>query len=97
MALPLSSGFPHLSQKVKLRKPHLMDSKGVSPTIHTSLSGKTTFEVRTFAITETKTTVTVLWQDGTEGEHLSTDLIPHITDAYECWLVPPLCGHEVNR
>lgn len=42
--------------------------------------------VQTFIVKETCTTVTVLWQDGTEEVLRSTELIPYLNpDEYDCW------------
>jgi ubiquitin-conjugating enzyme E2 O len=42
--------------------------------------------VQTFVVKETKTTVNVLWQDGTQETLPSTELIPYLNpDEYDCW------------
>lgn len=50
-------------------------------------------------VKETRSRVTVLWQDGTKDEHIdATTLIPYLNiDEYDCWYVdtisknPALC------
>jgi ubiquitin-conjugating enzyme E2 O len=43
-------------------------------------------EVRHFVVRETKTTVTVLWQDNITETIPSTELIPFLNpDEYDCW------------
>lgn len=43
-------------------------------------------EVRHLVVRESRTTVTVLWQDNIEETVSSAELIPHLNpDEYECW------------
>ncbi|KZT30709.1 hypothetical protein NEOLEDRAFT_1174097 [Neolentinus lepideus HHB14362 ss-1] len=43
-------------------------------------------EVRTFVVSDTDTTVTVLWQDGEVEKFKATELIPYLNaDEYDCW------------
>jgi ubiquitin-conjugating enzyme E2 O len=42
--------------------------------------------VQTYAVKETRSTVTVLWQDGTLETLMSTELIPYLNpDESDCW------------
>lgn len=42
--------------------------------------------VSTLTVQETRTTVHVLWQDGTQETLRSTELIPYMNpDEYDCW------------
>ncbi|KAF9244552.1 hypothetical protein BU15DRAFT_85946 [Melanogaster broomeanus] len=42
--------------------------------------------IRTLCVQETRTTVTVLWQDGSRQTLRSTNLIPYLNvDEYDCW------------
>ncbi|KAM6498437.1 hypothetical protein JOM56_006385 [Amanita muscaria] len=48
--------------------------------------GSSVITVQTFVVTETETTLDVLWQDGSRETLRSTDLIPYINpDEYDCW------------
>ncbi|KIJ21893.1 hypothetical protein PAXINDRAFT_173916 [Paxillus involutus ATCC 200175] len=50
----------------------------------TESSGK--IVIRTLCVQETRTTVTVLWQDGCRETLRSTELIPYLNvDEYDCW------------
>jgi ubiquitin-conjugating enzyme E2 O len=43
-------------------------------------------EVRVYVVRETRTTVDVLWQDGSTETMLTTKLIPYLNpDEYDCW------------
>jgi ubiquitin-conjugating enzyme E2 O len=45
-----------------------------------------TVTVKAFAVQETRTTVNVLWQDGTQETLRATALIPYMNpDEYDCW------------
>lgn len=45
-------------------------------------------EVRTFVVQETRTTIAVLWQDGTRETLNATETIPYLNpDEYDCWYV----------
>lgn len=47
--------------------------------------------IRTLCVQETRTAVTVLWQDGCREILSSTELIPYLNvDEYDCWYVPLL-------
>ncbi|KAG8921952.1 hypothetical protein FRC02_012255 [Tulasnella sp. 418] len=66
---------------------------GVKPTRHrkskspTSGSGSDIIEVDTMVIRETRTTVRIMWQDGTITEDVrATDVVPYANvDEYDCW------------
>ena len=49
-------------------------------------------EVGTLVVTETRTLVNVLWQDGTRETLDARVTVPYLNpDEYDCWCVP-LCG-----
>jgi len=53
-------------------------------TIDSEPNGAMTF--KTLCVKETKTVVNVLWQDGSQQNIPSTDLIPYLNpDEYDCW------------
>lgn len=54
----------------------------------TGVEGNGKIDSRTLCVQETRTTVVVLWQDGSRETLLSTDLIPYLNiDEYDCWCV----------
>ncbi|EGO05192.1 hypothetical protein SERLA73DRAFT_164742 [Serpula lacrymans var. lacrymans S7.3] len=68
-------------------KVFLKNDEGVSVTTHGQSSDPAGIvTVRTLAVKETRTRVTVLWQDGTAETIQSTALIPYMNpDEYDCW------------
>ena len=65
----------------------LKNSEGTPVTKHGKEGeGAGVVEVRHFVVRETKTTVTVLWQDDVKEIMPSTELIPFLNpDEYDCW------------
>ena len=65
----------------------LKDGTNVPTTIHGQegeLAG--TIVVSALTVQETRSTVNVLWQDGTQETLRSTELIPYMNpDEYDCW------------
>lgn len=56
--------------------------------LETGIETSSKIESRTLCVQETRTTVTVLWQDGSRETSPSTDLIPYLNvDEYDCWCV----------
>lgn len=56
--------------------------------LETAVAANTKIDSRTLCVQETRTTVTVLWQDGSRETLPSTDLIPYLNvDEYDCWCV----------
>ncbi|KAF8445792.1 hypothetical protein L210DRAFT_3757996 [Boletus edulis BED1] len=52
----------------------------------TGIEGNGKINSRTLCVQETRTTVVVLWQDGSRATLPSTDLIPYLNvDEYDCW------------
>jgi ubiquitin-conjugating enzyme E2 O len=48
--------------------------------------GTTSFTIQTFVVTETETTLDILWQDGRYETIKSTSVIPYLNpDEYDCW------------
>jgi ubiquitin-conjugating enzyme E2 O len=42
--------------------------------------------VQTFKVTDTETTIDILWQDGEKETVRSVDVIPYVSpDEYDCW------------
>ena len=73
-------------------KVYLKDDAGVPVTRH-GQDGEPagSVEVNALMVKETRTTVNVLWQDGTQETLPSTELIPYLNpDEYDCWYV--CCG-----
>lgn len=70
-------------------KVFLTDTTNIPVTTH-GQEGEPAGSVIVSALTvkETRTSVNVLWQDGTQETLSSTDLIPYLNpDEYDCWLV----------
>lgn len=65
----------------------LKDNAGLPVTRHGQEGdGVDIVTVQTFMVTETKTTLHVLWQDSTQETLISTDVIPYLNpDEYDCW------------
>jgi ubiquitin-conjugating enzyme E2 O len=54
----------------------------------------TSLIVRTLTVKETRTTINILWQDGTAETYDSKELIPYLNpDEYDCWY----CATEILR
>lgn len=82
-----------MGESVSLRDPNSGFSKSVIPTIHRPKNADPkgpAITVRTMAVKETRTTITVLWQDGTTEKASANDLLHHLNpDEYECWYDNP--------
>ncbi|KAG6832272.1 hypothetical protein H0H92_003505 [Tricholoma furcatifolium] len=64
----------------------LKDSTGAPFTKHGQDEFGEGLELRSFIVTETETTLDVLWQDGTKETIKSTEVIPYLNpDEYDCW------------
>ncbi|KZT36569.1 hypothetical protein SISSUDRAFT_1049714 [Sistotremastrum suecicum HHB10207 ss-3] len=78
-----------MGESVLLRDPLSTFAKSVIPTVHGTKGSddkRPGIEVRTMMVKETRTTVTVLWQDGMTGKFNANDLLHHLNpDEYECW------------
>lgn len=71
-----------VGHKVALRKPPFVTRHGES----NSQRGQIVVDM--FTVTETQTSVTILWQDGSTEVVDSKELLPHVNpDEYDCWLV----------
>ncbi|KAF9462093.1 hypothetical protein BDZ94DRAFT_1194975 [Collybia nuda] len=66
---------------------HMRDTKGLPVTRHGQEGdGVHMIDVQTFMVTETRTTLHILWQDGTQETISSTAVIPYLNpDEYDCW------------
>lgn len=82
-----SDGKPRVGDKYIIRNSSLAFQKGLRPSFH----GKDGVDggvvvVRAVVVTETRTRVTVLWQNGAKEEYDSNSLIPYLNvDEYDCW------------
>lgn len=67
----------------------LKDTTGVPSTRHSQGGDDAdVIIVQTFMVTETETTLDVLWQDGVHETLRSTEVIPYLNpDEYDCWWV----------
>lgn len=67
----------------------LKDVGGLPSTRHSQEGDNSdVITVQTFIVTETKTTLDVLWQDGVQETLRSTEVIPYLNpDEYDCWSV----------
>ncbi|EPQ60517.1 hypothetical protein GLOTRDRAFT_135189 [Gloeophyllum trabeum ATCC 11539] len=76
----------HIDQMVRVGdRLNLRPAPGLDLPV-TRHGGDPPVEVRAFVVSDTDTTVTVLWQDGTLEKFKSTELIPYLNaDEYDCW------------
>jgi ubiquitin-conjugating enzyme E2 O len=67
----------------------LKDATGLPSTRHSQEGDNSdVITVQTFMVTETETTLDVLWQDGVQETLRSTEVIPYLNpDEYDCWSV----------
>jgi ubiquitin-conjugating enzyme E2 O len=57
----------------------------VTKTQHKGESGRV-LEVETMTVTESRSTVKIMWQDGSIEEVLGISVIPYLNvDEYDCW------------
>ncbi|CDZ96814.1 Ubiquitin-conjugating enzyme [Phaffia rhodozyma] len=81
----VTSDVDHLARvgsKVRFKSPQFAEAHSFKPTLHK----EGTIEFDIMQVVETKTKVTVLWQNGTETTESSINLIPHIyLNDHECW------------
>ncbi|KAG6862445.1 hypothetical protein C0995_011885 [Termitomyces sp. Mi166 len=83
--LTLIRGRSDLEMRVGDRV-RLKDNTGHPFTRHCRNDTDEPFEVRLFIVTETETTLDVLWQDGTKEIVRSTEVIPYLNpDEYDSW------------
>ncbi|KAH7885926.1 hypothetical protein F5I97DRAFT_1936882 [Phlebopus sp. FC_14] len=62
------------------------DDNVPTTTYDAGTDGNSEIMIRTLCVQETRSIVTVLWQDGTRELLRSTDLIPYLNvDEYDCW------------
>lgn len=87
-----SDGKPRVGEKFTLRDSSWASyavAQGVTPSVH----GKEGVDgglvtVLALMVKETRSRVTVLWQDGTREECDTKTLIPYLNvDEYDCWYV----------
>jgi ubiquitin-conjugating enzyme E2 O len=80
---------PSKSEQLRVgERVELLDTAGLPSTVHGQESGKQEgrITVQTFTVKETRTTVNVLWQDGTRETITAIDLIPYLNpDESDCW------------
>ncbi|KAG6821345.1 hypothetical protein H0H93_014142, partial [Arthromyces matolae] len=83
--LTLIRGRSDLEMRVGDRV-RLKDLTGIPFTRHRSDDTNGSLEVRLFIVTETETTLDILWQDGTKESVRSTEVIPYLNpDEYDSW------------
>ncbi|PWY97309.1 hypothetical protein BCV70DRAFT_228640 [Testicularia cyperi] len=71
-----------IGDRVVFRTPQLKEKHGGKSTFH----GKNNFAVDSMLILETRTTLTVTWQDGTQTQELAKDMVLHLNlDEHEAW------------
>jgi ubiquitin-conjugating enzyme E2 O len=65
----------------------LKDTTGIPTTRHSQEGdGSDVISVETLLVTETETTLDILWQDGLHETLKSTEVIPYLNpDEYDCW------------
>ncbi len=87
-ALTLIRGCADLEMHVGDRV-HLKDDRDLPVTRHGEEGvGQGVLTVDTYQVSQTETTVSVLWQDGTKETVLARDVIPYLNpDEYDCWSV----------
>ncbi|KAF8575728.1 hypothetical protein K439DRAFT_1419556 [Ramaria rubella] len=82
-----SDGKPRVGEKFTLRDPSYAETHGVTPSIH-GKEGVDGGVVTVYAlmVKETRSRVTVLWQDGSRADYDAKTLIPYLNvDEYDCW------------
>lgn len=68
----------------------LKDTTPIPVTVHGQEGvGPGVITVDMYVVLETQTQIDVLWQDGTKETLAAKDVIPHMPDEYDCWLVFP--------
>ncbi|KAG6818066.1 hypothetical protein H0H87_009221 [Tephrocybe sp. NHM501043] len=83
--LSLVRGRSDLEMRVGDRV-RLKNNNGAPLTRHCKDDTNVTLEVRLFMVTETQTTLDILWQDGKKEVIKSTEIIPYLNpDEYDCW------------
>ena len=64
----------------------LKNQEGVPVTKHGKSDSHGPIEVRTLVVKQTRTSVNVLWQDGTQVRLDAKDTVPYLNpDEYDCW------------
>jgi ubiquitin-conjugating enzyme E2 O len=80
---------PSRSEQLRVgEKVELSIAAGLPSTVHGQEGGRPEgrITVQTFTVKETRTTVNVLWQDGTRETIKAVDLIPYLNpDESDCW------------
>ncbi|KDN41490.1 hypothetical protein RSAG8_07440, partial [Rhizoctonia solani AG-8 WAC10335] len=71
--------------RVTFKDPGAYQKYNVTKTQHKGESGRV-LEVETMIVTESRSTIKIMWQDGTIEEVLGTSVIPYLNvDEYDCW------------
>ncbi|CAE6413274.1 unnamed protein product [Rhizoctonia solani] len=80
-----SENVTRVPDRVTFKDPAAYQKYGVAKTQHKGESGRV-LEVETMVVTESRSTVKIMWQDGTIEEVLGTSIIPYLNvDEYDCW------------
>ncbi|KAF8514320.1 hypothetical protein BU17DRAFT_52682, partial [Hysterangium stoloniferum] len=79
--------IPHVGEKFTLRDPSIALAHTVTPSVHgrEGVDGGV-IVVPALTVRETRTRVTILWQDGRKEVCMSKALLPYLNvDEYDCW------------
>lgn len=80
-----SESVTRVPDRVTFKDPEMYKKYGVVNTQHQGESGRV-LEVDTLIVTESRSTVKIMWQDGTIEDVLGTSVIPYLNvDEYDCW------------
>ncbi|KAG8771330.1 hypothetical protein FRC16_005954 [Serendipita sp. 398] len=75
-----------IGERVLFKDPAKAFNLGILPVIYSESDSKNQITVDALMITNTRTRVEVLWQDGSREWIPATDLVPNLSaDDYECW------------
>ncbi|CAE6520035.1 unnamed protein product [Rhizoctonia solani] len=80
-----SESVTRVPDRVTFKDPEAYQRYNVTKTQHKGESGRI-LEVETMVVTESRSTVKIMWQNGTIEEVLGTSVIPYLNvDEYDCW------------
>ncbi|KAG9103116.1 hypothetical protein FRC06_000178 [Ceratobasidium sp. 370] len=80
-----SESVTRVPDRVRFKDPEMYTRHNVAKTRHRGESGRV-LEVDTLVVTESRSTVKLMWQDGRIEETLGTSVIPYLNvDEYDCW------------
>ncbi|KAG8728667.1 hypothetical protein FRC12_021584, partial [Ceratobasidium sp. 428] len=80
-----SESVTRVPDRVRFKDPEMYTRYDVIKTQHRGESGRV-LEVDTMVVTESRSTVKLMWQDGRIEETIGTSVIPYLNvDEYDCW------------